>query len=67
MRTVQLKYTIGNDIADRTYHVDVVRNALTRNLNTRFDDIRDEIQVAFDEEIGAGESEWTCHRTKQSS
>ena len=56
-RTLQLRYTLGADTADVPYHVDVVRNALTRNLNARFDDIWDEIQLAFEEEIRAGEGD----------
>ncbi|VDB84351.1 unnamed protein product [Peniophora sp. CBMAI 1063] len=55
MEILQLEYTLGTDSVDVPYHVDVVRNALTRNLNARFDDIWDEIQMAFGEEISAGE------------
>ncbi|KZV74109.1 cytochrome P450 [Peniophora sp. CONT] len=55
-QTLQVDYTLGTDTVEVPYHVDIIRGALTRNLNARFDDIRDEIQVAFGEEIDAGKA-----------
>ncbi|VDB84335.1 unnamed protein product [Peniophora sp. CBMAI 1063] len=55
-QTLQVDYTLGVESVTVPYHVDVARNALTRNLNARFDDIWDEIQAAFREEIGAGDA-----------
>ncbi|VDC06744.1 unnamed protein product [Peniophora sp. CBMAI 1063] len=51
----QLKYTLGQDLLNEPYHMGVLRNTLSRHLGARFDDIRDEITVAFGEEIGTGE------------
>ena len=56
-KTLEVHYTLGSDTLNVPYHVDVVRTALTRNLNARFDDIWDEIQTAFSEEISAGNGE----------
>ncbi|KZV70298.1 cytochrome P450 [Peniophora sp. CONT] len=55
-QSLQAEYTIGVDLFRKPYHVDVIRGAFTRNLNARFDDIWDEIQSAFGEEIGAEDS-----------
>ena len=58
---LQVDYTLGTDTVTMPYHVGVVRNALTRSLNVRFDDIWDEIRVAFKDEIhvdGDCESQW---------
>lgn len=60
---LQTDYTVGSDTVTDPYHIDVVRNALTRNLNVRFADVWDEIQIAFKEEIGAGDgkrSRWVA-------
>ena len=54
-QTLQADHLLGPEALAFPYHKDVVRNALTRNLGTRFDDIRDEIEVAFKEETVAGE------------
>ncbi|KZV74050.1 cytochrome P450 [Peniophora sp. CONT] len=55
VRIIQLEYTIGNDILDAPYHVDVIRGALTQNIGARFDIMRDEIVVAFGDEIDTSE------------
>ena len=34
-----------------TYHIPVIRGQLTRNLGNLFSDLRDEIVLAFDENI----------------
>ncbi|KAF5345743.1 hypothetical protein D9758_011873 [Tetrapyrgos nigripes] len=33
------------------YHVDTVRNSLTRNMSASFGEVRDEVQMAFDDDI----------------
>jgi hypothetical protein len=40
-------YTLGRTIAQNPYHQLTVRTTLTRNLHTRFPDVRDEIVCAF--------------------
>ncbi|KAF5382328.1 hypothetical protein D9757_008447 [Collybiopsis confluens] len=57
--TLQTDYTMGLAARIDPYQVDVVRTPLTRNLAAKFDDLRDEIQAAFIDEIPAKESEWT--------
>lgn len=50
-QTVFLRYLMGREIDDNAYHVNVVRNQLTRNLAHLFDDLRDEIAAAFHDNI----------------
>ncbi|VDB94068.1 unnamed protein product [Peniophora sp. CBMAI 1063] len=57
VRRIQLRHTLGDDVLAIPYHTDVMRAALTRNIDPRFNDIRDEIVCAFEEEVGA-EKEW---------
>lgn len=40
---------MGKPIYENPYHVKVVQFGVTRNLNARFPDIRDEIITAFDD------------------
>ncbi|KAL0569818.1 hypothetical protein V5O48_012144, partial [Marasmius crinis-equi] len=56
----KVPYTISprlNDHAD--YHVNTILNALTRNINTKFPEIKDEVQDAFGKFLPAKEDgEW---------
>ncbi|KAF9453726.1 cytochrome P450 [Macrolepiota fuliginosa MF-IS2] len=47
----QNRYTLGRRFDDIPYHVATVRSPLTRNLVSRFDDIRDEIVESFKDYI----------------
>ncbi|KAF7367736.1 hypothetical protein MSAN_00837500 [Mycena sanguinolenta] len=47
--TVQAKFTMGRELAENNYHLDLVRTSLTRNLHNCFPDVRDEIICAFDD------------------
>lgn len=49
--TLFVKYLLGPTISTNEYHVGVVRSQLTKNLAHLFDDLREEIQVAFDDNI----------------
>ena len=40
---------MGPELFHNTYHIEVVRSHLTRNLGTLYPEIRDEIRLAFDE------------------
>lgn len=51
LKTLQVKYMMGPTIAENRYHVAIVRNQLTRNLGFLFDDIKDEIVRAIDDNI----------------
>ncbi|KAK7457858.1 hypothetical protein VKT23_010202 [Stygiomarasmius scandens] len=48
---LQLDYTVGSAVRTNLYHVNVVKGPLTRNISTRFSDIRDEIISAFGDEV----------------
>ncbi|KAJ7333989.1 cytochrome P450 [Mycena albidolilacea] len=56
--TVQGSYTLGRTIAQNPYHQLTVRTSLTRNLHTRFPDVRDEIVCAFGDALQLQGSEW---------
>ncbi|GJJ07761.1 hypothetical protein Clacol_001966 [Clathrus columnatus] len=49
--TLFIKYLMGRTIVTNEYHVGVVRSQLTKNLSVLFDDLREEIQSAFDDII----------------
>ncbi|KAF4574541.1 hypothetical protein EYR36_005885 [Pleurotus pulmonarius] len=55
---MQTKYLLGETVYSTHYHVDFVRSSLTRILAARFDDVRDEITVAFSDNIPLT-SDWT--------
>ncbi|KAF7367750.1 hypothetical protein MSAN_00838900 [Mycena sanguinolenta] len=59
--SIQAKFTMGREIAENHYHLDVVRTTLTRNLHNCFPDVRDEIICAFDEVLQLQGSEWKSH------
>ncbi|KAF9261024.1 cytochrome P450 [Marasmius fiardii PR-910] len=46
---VKSDYTIAPENMMNPYQIDVVRTPLTRNIGARFEDVRDEIVVAFDD------------------
>ncbi|KAF8197730.1 cytochrome P450 [Mycena galopus ATCC 62051] len=52
------RYTMGIDMVKDPYHQLTVRTSLTRNLHTRFPDVRDEIVCAFDDVLQLQGSEW---------
>ncbi|KAF7367812.1 hypothetical protein MSAN_00845500 [Mycena sanguinolenta] len=58
---VQAKFTMGRELAEKRYHLDVVRTSLTRNLHNCFPDVRDEIICAFDDVLQLQGSEWKSH------
>ncbi|KAE9393366.1 cytochrome P450 [Gymnopus androsaceus JB14] len=51
--SMQSDYTLGAAPAQDPYHIAVVRTPLTRNLGARFDDIREEIVLAMQDQIPA--------------
>jgi hypothetical protein len=48
---IQTDYTLGPQIRLEPYHIPVVRTSLTRNIATRFAEIKDEITAAFGDYI----------------
>ncbi|KXN92692.1 Ent-kaurene oxidase, partial [Leucoagaricus sp. SymC.cos] len=54
----QNRYTMGRVISNDFYHIEVIRSTLTRNLGSRFSDIRDEILASFQDFIPLTE-DWT--------
>ncbi|KAI0368876.1 cytochrome P450 [Pilatotrama ljubarskyi] len=55
---VQTKYTLGPEVHYDPYHVDIIRDKLTRTLPTILPDVVDELRVAIHDHIPAKEGEW---------
>jgi hypothetical protein len=51
LQLIQAKYTVGHELLENQYEIEVVKRDLTRNLTVLFPDIYDEIEKAFDEYI----------------
>lgn len=47
IQEMQIKYTMGEALAEDQYHIGTVRSSITRNLAVRFDEIKDEIQESW--------------------
>ncbi|KAJ8454435.1 hypothetical protein ONZ51_g13027 [Trametes cubensis] len=55
---VQTRYTVGHEAHRDPYHVNIVREKLTRNLPAILPDIMDELTVAVHEHIPMNDDEW---------
>ncbi|KAI0354621.1 cytochrome P450 [Trametes cingulata] len=55
---VQTKYTLGHDVHDDPYHVDIIREKLTRTLPAILPDVIDELTIAIPDHIPAKDGEW---------
>ncbi|KAI9060502.1 cytochrome P450 [Trametes sanguinea] len=56
---VQTRYTLGDDVHENTYHVDIIREKLTRSIPTILPDVIDELSVAVEECIPVkGDGSW---------
>jgi len=49
--SLQIEYTLSKDLHVDPYHVAVVRTQITRNIASRFSEVRDEIVAAFADHI----------------
>ncbi|KAM6492377.1 Cytochrome P450 [Amanita muscaria] len=56
--TLQMEFTLGPEISENRYHLDVVRSSLTGNISTKLGDIQDEIESAFNDHIIDKTDEW---------
>lgn len=50
-QSLQIEYTLSKDLHVDPYHVAVVRTQITRNIASRFSEVRDEIVAAFADHI----------------
>lgn len=56
---MQMKYTLGRDPMDDPYHIDIIKEKLTRTLPAVLPEVIDELKVATEEHIptkGDGQS-----------
>ncbi|KAJ7092899.1 cytochrome P450 [Mycena belliarum] len=54
------KYTLGPAFVTNDYHVKVIQGAMTRSITARFEDIKDEVSAAFNDEVHLSKDEWTA-------
>ncbi|KAF9445833.1 cytochrome P450 [Macrolepiota fuliginosa MF-IS2] len=62
----QFEYTIGPEIMTDTYHNNVVRGPMTRNIGSRFSDLIDEVDKAMGDILKGASEDWTglpCHKS----
>lgn len=58
--TIQAKYTVGNPkIFDNNFHVNVIRNQITRNLDSLTAGITEQLAAGFKKHWGLEKSHWT--------
>ncbi|KAI0059480.1 cytochrome P450 [Artomyces pyxidatus] len=50
-QSLQVKYTLGDEVHHDPYHIPIIRSQLTRNLGKLFADVRDELVAAFNDQI----------------
>lgn len=48
---LQTRYTLGQDVHHNTYHIDIIREKLTRSIPTILSDVIDELALAVGEHI----------------
>ena len=46
LQTVQMKYTVGHEALDDPYHIDIIKEKLTRTLPAILPDVIDELKLA---------------------
>ncbi|KAF8905861.1 hypothetical protein CPB84DRAFT_569930 [Gymnopilus junonius] len=56
-QTLQADYTLGKQVQQDIYHISTIRTTLTRNLEVRFPDVKDEIIASFKDVIPV-KDEW---------
>ncbi|KAI1793082.1 cytochrome P450 [Ganoderma leucocontextum] len=57
--TIQMRYTVGDELFVDPYHVDIIREKLTRTLPTILPDVVDELEHAVPRYIPTEGEEWT--------
>ncbi|KIL65456.1 hypothetical protein M378DRAFT_162080 [Amanita muscaria Koide BX008] len=57
--TFSTDLTLGADLFDDPFHIEIVKGPLTRNIGAKFADVQDEIIAAFDDFIPVQGDEWT--------
>ncbi|KAI0778805.1 cytochrome P450 [Trametes elegans] len=56
--TMQIKYTFGPDTEDDPYHIDVIKEKLTRSVPAILPHVIDELTLAVPQHIPANENDW---------
>lgn len=56
--TLAIPWTLGPNIRENEYHVQIIRSQLTRNLGNVAVEMHDEVVAAFSDEVKLQENEW---------
>ncbi|KAI0640041.1 cytochrome P450 [Trametes polyzona] len=56
--SMQIRYTLGPDTEDDPYHVDIIKEKLTRSVPAILPDVIDELNAAVPQHIPANTDEW---------
>lgn len=56
---------MGRSLVDNEYHVNIIRFQLTRNIAQLYDGLRDEIEVAFKDNIPLTDGAYVQVTTRQ--
>jgi hypothetical protein len=51
-QVLQTRYTVSPIVEAKKFHFHIVKTHLTPNLESKIDDLRDEIRLSFGDEIG---------------
>ena len=60
-----MQYTLGEDLLENPWQIDVIQGKLTRNLDAIIPDLADELQVALQDVVpskGEGEFVFRCRQ-----
>ena len=55
-----MRYTVGTEYEESSYHIDIIRDKLTRSLPAIFPHILDELTLAIGEHIPAKDDGTRC-------
>lgn len=55
---MQLDYTLGPEVTSNSYHTNVVRTSVTRNIATQFKDMHEEMILTFEELLPPDDRDW---------
>ncbi|KAJ6627497.1 cytochrome P450 [Mycena sp. CBHHK59/15] len=55
---LQTNMTMGPNILGNPYHISVTRTGMTKNIEARFDEVRDEIVCTFEDHLALEGKEW---------
>ncbi|KAI0713154.1 cytochrome P450 [Cerioporus squamosus] len=64
---VHFRFTLGHELFDDPFHVDIIKDKLMRSLTAVLPDVIDELRVAVPDYIHAKDNEWTTVNAMQTT